>query len=336
MGHYGRIWPVLMLSPEKVANAAMLDIWSQHFIHIQSPVLEILLRPFTYFRRLQISTVESVAGRGEPALYPLVNGDWRRPPIFKLPDHLIANGEEALRAMGLPLGRWHVCFHARDGVYSPGDEYLHVFRNASIENYELAADEIIARGGWCVRMGEAGSPSLRERAGVINYHRSEFKSDWMDLFLCTRARFFLGTASGLCNVSTIVDVPSALANMAPLGACLGFGADDLGIPTMIARKNGEVLSWAEIMGSDISLFRLNPQYERAGLETIENSPEEIRDLALEMLDWIEATLLRSPDDEMLQQRFRALMQPKHYCYATPSRIGSAFLRSHRSMLEERS
>ena len=48
----------------------------------------------------------------------------------------------------VPAGAWFVCIHARENVYSPDDAIHNNSRNCDIKNYEGAADEIIARGGW--------------------------------------------------------------------------------------------------------------------------------------------------------------------------------------------
>lgn len=332
LGQYGAIWPILMLRPERCANAALLEIWAPHFIHVTNPVVEFLLRPLMYFDALRIDTASCVMGLGEPALYPLIHREWgNRPPVFRIPDEMAQKGEAVLEALGLPVGAWFVCVHARDGVYSPGDESVHAFRNTSIALCESAVDEIIAHGGWCVRMGEKGTPPLRERPSVINYPDTSFKSDWMDLFLCARARFFLGNTSGICIVSTIAGVPSALTNMTPYGASLGVGTNDLSIPKGLRRADGEPLGWSEIFTSEISEYRFLSQFERAGLISVENTPDQIRALVLEMLDTLNGDALRSPQDEALQQRFRAMLTEKHYSYHSTSRLCGAFLREHHGL-----
>ena len=218
-------------------------------------------------------------GLTQPAHLSTIAKQWEgRPPIFRLPPDLVQRGEQALRAMGVPEGAWFVCVHVRDGVYSPNDEVLHSYRNSSIENCELAVDAIVARGGWCIRMGENGTQPLRARKGVINYAASPFKSDWMDVFLGARNRFFLGNTSGLCLISTIAGVPAALANMTPFGGCYGMGPRDISIPKGLVRKDRSRLALSEIFGSEIANFRYQSQFERADLLVVENTGAQIRDL----------------------------------------------------------
>ncbi|MGO8847730.1 MAG: hypothetical protein ACLQFI_20845, partial [Methylocella sp.] len=56
------------------------------------------------------------------------------------------------------------------------------------------------------------------------------------------------------------------------------------------------------------------------------------ELAIEMLDRLDGKLKDEPDDAELQARFRALIQPQHYCWHASARIGRAFLRRHRALL----
>ena len=145
-----------------------------------------------------------------------IETEWSaRPPLFALrPDHAL-QGEACLRAMGVPEDAWFVCVHVRERGYSPSDQGHHAYRDADIGNYRSAMEEIVRRGGWCVRMGDASMTPLPPMPGLVDYATSSFKSDLMDVILCAQCRF--GTSSGLFLVSSAFGVPSALSNMAPLG-----------------------------------------------------------------------------------------------------------------------
>lgn len=64
----------------------------------------------------------------------------------------------------------------------------------------------------------------------------------------------------------------------------------------------------------------------------DNTPDEVRDLAIEMLDRLDGRLSYDADDEARQARFRALFRPVHYSYGALSRVGGAFLRKHDHLL----
>jgi putative glycosyltransferase (TIGR04372 family) len=334
LGELSDIKPILLQRYSKAANPTLLRIWSQHITLISVPVLIAVLRPLMkYFPSLRFDLNEAVSQPHEAAKYLQTVKAWGdRPPIFQLPSELIAKGWDVLRALGMPPNAWFVCVHARDALYSPRDEHLHEFRNSHIANCLPAIDAIIDRGGWCVRMGEPGTPSLPSRPGLINYPETPYKSDWMDLFLASQARFFLGNTSGLYAIPTMVGIPCALANMAPYETCYGLTALDISIPKELRTAKGDMLKFTDIFSSDIANFRHAHQFKQAGLILEENRPDQILELVTEMLDRLDGVYQARPDEEALQDAFRSLLTPRHLTYGSRARIGSAFLREHADLL----
>ncbi|WP_413992682.1 TIGR04372 family glycosyltransferase [Labrys okinawensis] len=333
LGQYTAIRPIVLLPYSEAANPALLRVWGNYLTLISNPIAITVLKPLVRLESLRIDLHSVACTLDEAAQYQDVVKSWGdRPPLFKLPESLNEKGRKALEELGMPPGGWFVCIHARDGVYSPGDEHLHIYRNSDIANCLAAVDAIIARGGWCIRMGERGTASLPDRPGLINYPDTHLKSDWMDLYLASHARFFLGNTSGLCLIATISGVPCALANMAPYGACYGMGSKDISIPKRLKRLDGSDARLAEIFASDVSSFRFAEQYRQAGWVVEENTEEQIRELVLEMLDRLDGVFRETSAAEHLQQAFRRLLTPRHYTYGTTSRIGEAFLSQYAAEL----
>jgi len=330
LGVHANIRPVVFNKRHRVTNPALLSIWARHVKVITNRVAYDLLRPFTRFSPLCIDLTDVVSRLDQPARYQEVVNEWGdRPPVFQLPEEMLIEGHRVLRKMGIPECAWFVPVHSRDGLYSPTDEYIHSYRNCDIENYGAAVDAIIGRGGWCVRMGERGTVPLPERQGLVNYPDTEFKSDWMDLFLCNQARFFLGNTSGLKLVSTISGVPCALANMAPHECVYGFLPSDISIPKLLRLRDGTIPRFEDIFASKMAKRR---EFESLGATFVQNTTPQIRDLALEMLDVLDGKPQRTAEDELRQEAFRRLLKPRHYTYGTRSRIGTQFLREHAHLL----
>ena len=151
----------------------------------------------------------------------------------------------------------------------------------------------------------------------------------MDLFLCARCRFFLGNTSGLFGLAGIFGKPSALANMTPLGCVYAQFPGDISIPKLLMDVQGRMLPLPEAFADEASEFRLAPEFAERGLKQVDNTPQEIAELAIEMLDRLDGNVEDKADDADLQARFRALIQPHHYCWHASSCIGRAFLRRHR-------
>jgi putative glycosyltransferase (TIGR04372 family) len=333
LGDYANVKPIFFNKRGYGLNDDVLNVWGQHVMFSTNRIAYDLLRPFELFPFLRIDFIEVLLPANRTAHYQSIAKQWgNRPPIFRVSDELLEKGYKALAEMGVPEGAWFVPVHARDGIFAPTVEHVYDYRNCKISNYDAAVEAIIARGGWCIRMGEKGTPPIRERKGVINYPDTHFKSDWMDVFLCNQARFFLGNTSGLKMISTISGVPCAAANMIPHDCAFGFLLSDISIPKLLRLADGRMPTFKEVFASEISRYHDSRQFQEAGITLIENSPQEIRDLAIEMLDALDGKAQRTAEDEARQEAFRGLLTPIHHSCGTVSRIGTAFLREYMHLL----
>jgi len=185
-----------------------------------------------------------------------------------------------------------------------------------------------------IRMGDPTMKPIRQMDHVIDYAHLDIKSDWMDVFLCAGCKFFLGSDSGLYAAASTFGVSVAIANCAPhMSGVLPFGTDAIGIPKLLwSDKEGRYLSFKEILGSSISKYWVDSLFSQAGLRPVENTPEDIRDLALEMLDRKAGRLSYTIEDELLQKRLKLLINPTHYSFGAMSRVGGEFLRKYEHLL----
>lgn len=333
LGIRPRVTAVALHSSQEVANNCLLRYWETRIHIVRNRLLSKLLKPFQYFPYLRITLLETATAVNETADYPSVLARWSsRAPLLKMTESHRARGEECLKELGVPEGSWFVCVHTREGGYSPKDEYINTHRNSDIDDYRLAMGAIVERGGWCLRMGDATMKPLQPMAGVIDYAISSQKSDWMDVFLCAECRFFLGCASGLGMISTVFGVPSAFANLTPLSGAYPCGVFDLGVPMTLRMRSGKVLPFADALRSPVANLRHADLFEANGVTNVANDPEEIKDLAIEMMDRLNNTAIYTDEDEKLQENFRTLFRPGHYTYGAISRVGRDFLRRHSDLI----
>lgn len=332
-----RVRAVLLLSSRKAANDCLLQYWASRVLVVRNTVLRKLLAPLSRFPYLRISLAPSIYAMEETASYPSVLARWgSRQPLLTLSESHRARGEVVLRAMGVPSGAWFVCLHSREGGYSPHDEQYHAHRNSDIGSYRLAMEAIVERGGWCIRVGDSTMAPMEPMHGAVDYAKSDHKSDWMDIFLFARCRFFLGNTSGPCVVSTVFGIPAALANLTPFSSAYPVGVSDLGIPMLVKTSAGETLCFADVLDAPFANFRIAERYRQNGLVLEKNSPEEIRELANEMMDRLDGTATNAETDECLQDAFRSLFRDGHYTYGAASRIGRDFLRKYSHLLPDQS
>jgi putative glycosyltransferase (TIGR04372 family) len=146
----------------------------------------------------------------------------------------------------------------------------------------------------------------------------------MDVFLCASGRFFLGSTSGLCYVPASFGVPCALTNWACMGITSAYGKD-IFIPKLYWSETlGRYLTLEEAMSAPYGQVNNSRLLSALGVRLRDNAPEEIRDLAVEMLARLDGTINCDEADELLQAQFFEL---RNSCQAYGnSRIGRDFLR----------
>jgi len=203
-------------------------------------------------------------------------------------------GREFLRSIGIKDDDWYVCLHNRDAAYldnyMPQEKALwqtRNFRNCSVSNYLKAAEYITSQGGYVLRMGAVVGEPLPDTGNskIIDY-ATKHREDFLDIFLPAKCRFFLGCDSGIFVIASIFDVPVALANC-NLIAYNPFRRDDLFTLTRVFdEKAGAYIHYkkAQQLGY-YNIGRGAPALE--GYRVVENTPDDILELAKEMYERLE-------------------------------------------------
>ena len=277
------------------------------------------------FRRLQVRDIHNLLEGTTPHML-LTPEEARR-------------GETALRQLGVPDGVPFVCFHARDAAYkaSVGIDDQHItFRNSDIRSLYAAMDALVRRGYVCLRMGASVEVPLQTAHTRIIDYATTARTEFLDIFLCARCHFFIGDGTGLLCAAMAFRRPTAMINVIPMEYASSWNSYDLFTPKLLwSRRERRLLAFPEIIESKIGRFMRTRLYEEQELEVIDNTPEEITALALEMDERLRGTWQTTDDDEESQQRFRSLYPPSEYHGAFRARVGADFLHQHRELLETR-
>jgi len=338
LGMRSWVYGVILSPPGTAANECLLDYWRRHVKVVRSSLWVAILSRFQQFPHLCFDVGRYTLAINETAPSVAVQAAWgNRPALLALSAQHQREGRALLSALGVPADAGIICFHCREEGFSPSDEALHSFRNCNIENYLPAVAALAKQGYWCMRMGDPTMRRLGTMERILDYAHLEIRSDWMDVFLCASCRFFLGSPSGLSEVASVFGRPCAMANQAPLSTLLKFGFNDVAIPKLLwSDEQGRYLGFREIFDSEIANFRFTTQYRERGLRLVENTREDISDLALEVLQRSSKGTAYSSEDEERQRRFKALMRPGHYSYGGVTRIGRDFLRKYANLLDGKS
>jgi len=248
------------------------------------------------------------------------------------------SGRKALVALGVPEGEPFICFHSRDSAYLntlvPNHDWgYHDYRDAEIDNFLPAAEEMGRRGYYALRMGEAVKETVVSDSPRVIDYASNGRSDFMDIYLLANCRFFLSSSSGLTGLAHTFRVPLAYVDQVPL-EYEPRGKRDMFIPKKIWLRNEKrFLTFREIVESGAGRFLRGDEFEALGLELVENSKDDVMALAVEMDERLEGKWDTSDEDTDLQQRYWTLFDETTLCYNSPSRIGAAFLRQNRNLLD---
>jgi putative glycosyltransferase (TIGR04372 family) len=325
----------LLLPPKSsLGNRYLVGSWESYFhlverlpnmdsvdyLHYGSKNLYLdsrLLGPETYFWQAyaEISRAWEQAGGGA---------------ILELPKWDLLRGRQALTALGLPPRAWYVCLHVRSPGFKQVHDALHDVLNAEIATYHLAIEEVVRRGGWVIRMGDRSMPKLPPMKQVLDYAHSAYKADWMDVYLCGTCSFYIGTSSGLAYVPNLFGIPCVLTNWFPTGT-RPLNSTDLFIPKLHwyeARKSP--VPFAESLAPPLGHIHARATLRELGVSLTDNSPEDLRDVVVEMLDRLEGTSAYTAADTLLQNRFDAIAtQSRSYGNAW---IGRDFIRKYQDLL----
>ena len=273
--------------------------------------------------------------------------------LDQFPPHLVfthdegARGAAGLRAMGIPQGARFVCLIIRDSAYQdickPGKDWsYHNYRNSDIGNYILATEELAERGYFVIRMGAKVKAAMKTaHPRIIDYATNGMRSEFMDIYLGAKCTFCISVGTGFDAVPLIFRRPIVYVNMVPLGYLFTFRTEFLGIIKhhYLAAENRE-LSLSEIFNHGVGFSSHTSDYESKGVELIENTPEEIRDVVVEMAERLNGTWQSHQDDEALQRRFWEIFPTDALCrQGRPlhgeirARFGAHFLRKNREWVK---
>jgi putative glycosyltransferase (TIGR04372 family) len=329
---------VLLAPPSATANAWYLKYWQTYYEIVSDAHLASVYGHFANVlgdrvsSRLELpSGVETYFCEGMGTIQEAWENDTRGPLL----DLTVADrdfGREQLRRMGLPDNAWFVCLHVRSAGYHREWQNPHqAHRNADIRSYLPAIEEIVGRGGWVIRMGDRTMPSLPRMPQTIDYARSDFKSQRLDIILCGSCRFFAGVASGLSHIPTTFGIPCVMTNWVS-NAFPVYSRNDRFLPKLArSNRNGRLLTFPEWLAPEVRRWcYAGSSLRENGIRVVDNSAEELREIVAEMLDLLEGRDRETPEDRARRSAFSALARQSGLMGF--SQIGRDFLRRHADLL----
>jgi len=222
----------------------------------------------------------------------------------------ISKGENFLKSIGVPVNSKIICLIVRDDEYlkkkfpNKNFEY-HSFRNCNIENFKNAINSATKRGYYVFRMGEITNKELKINNKMYIDYSAKHRTDFLDIFLAYKCNFCITTNTGWDAVPAYTfRKPVVWTNHVPVGYLLTYSPDFLFSfkihQNSITKKK---LNLKKISESHVSYGFDSKIYKNLNIELLENTPKELEDLTIEMIDKLEGRLEYSKEDEDLQNVF---------------------------------
>ncbi len=208
------------------------------------------------------------------------------------------------------------------------------FRNCSIKNYLLMAENLIKRGYSVIRVGQfTDEPIVSSYKKIIDYDRQGFRSDLLDIYLAKNCKYIVGCDTGYMHVpGYLFRKPTVHVNFSQIERLLPHLKDWLFIFKKYWLKSEKrFMRINEIIKSKAGRFNTYQEYSKLGIELIENTPEEINDVVNEMEENLGGKLNYSEEDNYLQKCFWSHFETSDLFGIAKGRIGQKFLKENKNL-----
>ena len=203
----------IFIVPKNPANKTLYNMWKKHIYFIESNKLD-----FIY----HLCSPWLVNNKHFGPKYVPHGGLLPSKVTLRFTKEQNKKGNNFSKKMGIDEDDWFVCLHNRSSSYlkqilSKKNFDVHNIRDCSFEMLYEAANLIKTKGGKCIRMSSGEKEKLSNAApsNIIDY-AVKWQTDFMDIYLPSKCKFFLGSTSGLTNVPKIFNVPVGCTNTFPV------------------------------------------------------------------------------------------------------------------------
>lgn len=165
-------------------------------------------------------------------------------PLIELPQNYEDAARSQLQNLGLPNDAWFATIHVRNSGGSPSR------RNQPVETYFAAVNEIIAAGGWVVRVGDKSMAKFPISDRFIDLAVSNQDYSYLHPYALAQAKFFIGTSSGPASIPPLFGVPTLVTNATSIGRnALSSSEHSIYIPKKTIDSKGRLLTYSEVLNS---------------------------------------------------------------------------------------
>lgn len=338
IGHYSVTTELLLIELAHIKNDKFINIfYIDHSLYEESicnTQLHIMWKRIIFILPLQFSAIISVLDKFimffmSEKLYGMYGAKTRfesrwlrdpdgslqeKTPFLKFYENEHVAATETLKKIGIQKSDKYICLLIRSGAYNKNHPVWHYpERNADTSTYMKACLYLAEKGYFVLRMGKKVDDMLTlSHPKIIDYARSEIRSDFMDIYLSANCHFFITTGSGLDGIPQIFRKPILYTNYFVLPSVATWYPHYLFIfKNWLHKKTKRMLTFQE----QIYYFHANPDFvkrtgfhisdyvESNNLEFLNNTEDEILDAVEEMTTKLEGSWQESKEMELMQNKF---------------------------------
>ena len=332
----GRKYIDFLYLPRKIScNKTIEELWRRNLIILP----RFFLRPICLIVRKLKFLDSFVGGRSLNSDRDITNVLVKYKPSINFNNEEMKYGFNQLEIMGIPKNSKIVCLNCRDGAYKNDSINFdrHSYRNNNIENFLLCIEELTKRGFFVIRMGLKTESKLKlENNKVLDYSNSKYRTDFMDVFIGSICEFCISTGSGFDGIPTIFRRPILYINFVPYYHIhLEYKNSICIFKHHYLEKEKRFMHPYEIMKHECMYFEDSIKFKTDNIKLVENSPEEIKEATIEMIEQLNNNFSNVKKNEDQQASFwkkfpTALkINKKRYYGSIESQIGSNFLENYK-------
>jgi len=327
-----------LLCFERVCNSQLGKMWKRKLNILPSwfllPIIQLNRFISKFFPKCNLhQSINTWDWHGLPkdwhGLFEKIN------PHLKFTKEEIIYGKECLKKFGLLNSEKFVCLDVRDeaflNYYFPEKDWQHhSIRNVELENFIPAVEELTKRGYYVFRMGKKVLKPLKSsNPKIIDYANSNLRSDFLDIFIGAHCSFYLGSASGFSAIPYIFRKPLARIvfpfvdiNKPKLSKIkfatgsnhetifVNFGLNSRKTITIpkhyLSKESGKELTLKEIFLNNLATYGQGrgdlKYFSDKGIDIKDPTPEEIKDMAIEIADLTENKWRPVEGDDELKEK----------------------------------
>ena len=316
-------------------NRQLLEMWKRYILIIENQLI------YDLFRFSENLLLKSKYYDPLSTLFNEYNIYQKTKSTLTFTSEEYFRGYNFLKEIGIDLKKnWYVCIFARDSkylntVYNKGNWSYHDYRNADINKFQKVSKYISDIGGFVVRIGShVSKPFLLNNEKVIDY-ASNFRTDFMDIFIIAHCKFVIGNTSGICDVAMAFDIPYLGTNIVPIGN-VPHGKKSLFIPKKIYTEMGERVSYFKLISENTnrnSSLWMTQWWIDQGYVLVENTQEEILEVTKEMLMKLNDEYHLTKEELMMMKNYFELYSETHWAKEIKTPIGLDFLKNNLSFFQ---